>query len=80
MYKDLLEFLVKNLVKFPEQISIEETTQDGKIVLNLKVAKEDMGRVIGKQGRIIKSIRQIMYACSNKNGEKVSIEVEEIAE
>ena len=54
MYKNLLEYIVKNLVTYPEKIEISEAEADGKIVLKLKVAKEDMGRIIGKEGRIIR--------------------------
>ena len=52
MYKNLLEYIVKNLVTYPEKIEISEAEADGKIVLKLKVAKEDMGRIIGKEGRM----------------------------
>lgn len=79
MFKELLDYIVKNLVQFPEQVTIEEAEiEEGKkLVLKLKVAKEDMGRVIGKEGRIIRSLREIMYSYAIKNGSKVTIEVEE---
>ena len=77
MYKDLLEYIVKNLVNYPEDVEISEEQVNEKIVLRLKVNKEDMGRVIGKEGRIIRSIREIIYAYSMKNHEKVSVEIEE---
>lgn len=80
MYKDLLEYIVKNLVTYPEKIEISEVEADGKIVLKLKVAKEDMGRIIGKEGRIIRSIREIIYAYAAKESKKVSVEVEEVKE
>lgn len=77
MYKNLLEYIVKNLVQFPEQIEISEVEAGERLVLKLKVAKEDMGRIIGKEGRIIKSIREIIYAYAMKNSQKVSVDVEE---
>ena len=77
MYKDLLEYIVKNLVNYPEDVEISEEQVNEKIVLRLKVNKEDMGRVIGKEGRIIRSVREIIYAYSMKNHEKVSVEIEE---
>lgn len=77
MYKDLLEYIVKSLVKNPEKVNIEEGKDGDKAILKLKVAQEDMGRVIGKQGRIIKAIREIIYAYSSKNSEKVSVSIEE---
>ncbi|MCX8074776.1 MAG: KH domain-containing protein [Clostridia bacterium] len=77
MYKNLLEYIVKNLVGFPEQVEINEVQTGERLVLKLKVAKEDMGRIIGKEGRIIKSIREIIYAYAMKNSQKVSVDVEE---
>ena len=78
MYKELLEYVVKNLVDNKDVVEVEETTTEAKLVLRLKVAKEDMGRVIGKEGRIIRSIREIMNAYASKNKEKVAVEIEEI--
>ena len=78
MYKNLLEYVVKNLVNNKDVVEVEETTNEAKIVLRLKVAKEDMGRVIGKEGRIIRSIREIINAYASKNKEKVAVEIEEI--
>lgn len=77
MYKELLEYIVKNLVSMPEEVQINETTVDNKMILKLKVAKEDMGRIIGKDGRIIRSIREIINAYASRNHEKVSVDVEE---
>ncbi|MNI60866.1 hypothetical protein D3C73_1161060 [compost metagenome] len=77
MYKELLEYIVKNLVQFPEQVEIREVTAGERLVLKLKVAKEDMGRIIGKEGRIIKSIREVVYAYAMKNLQKVSVDIEE---
>jgi len=78
MYKELLEYVVRNLVNNKEVVEVEETTSEAKTVLRLKVAKEDMGRVIGKEGRIIRSIREILNAYASKNKEKVAVEIEEI--
>ena len=80
MYKDLLEYIVKNLVAYPEKIEISEVHTEEKVALKLKVAKEDMGRVIGKEGRIIRSIREIIYAYAAKESKKVSVDVEETKE
>lgn len=77
MYKDLLEYIVKNLVTSPEQVEIIEIQNDSKIVLKVKVAKADMGRVIGKEGRIIRSIREIIYAYAMKDSKKVSVDIDE---
>ena len=77
MYKDLLEYIVKNLVTSPEQVEITEIQNDSRLVLKLKVSKADMGRVIGKEGRIIRSIREIIYAYAMKDSKKVSVDIEE---
>ncbi len=78
MYKNLLEYIVKNLVNNPEAVQINEVEQETKLVLKLRVAKEDMGRIIGKEGRIIRSIREIISAYAVKNSQKVSVDIEEI--
>ena len=77
MYKDLVEYLVNSLVDNKEKASVTENVQDGRIVITVKVASEDMGRIIGKDGRIIKSIREIVRAYSAKNKEKVVIDIED---
>lgn len=55
--KELVEVLAKSLVDYPEQVTVTETEQDNEILLVLKVASDDMGKVIGKQGRIAKAIQ-----------------------
>ena len=77
MYKDLVEYLVKSLVGNTEAAQITEKEVDGRIVITVKVDSADRGRVIGKDGRIIKSIREIVRAYSAKNNEKVSVDIEE---
>lgn len=77
MYKELVEYIVKSLVDNKEQVEItEENTQDT-TVIKVKVAVEDMGRIIGKEGRIIKSIREIVRAYSAKEHKRVSIDIVE---
>ena len=77
MYKDLVEYLIKSLVDDTEKVVVTETEVDGKNVITVKVDTKDMGRIIGKDGRIIKSIREIVRAYSAKNHAKVSVEIEE---
>ena len=77
MYKDLVEYLVKSLVDNTESVVLIQTEDNDKIVITVKVATEDMGRIIGKDGRIIKSIREIVRAYSAKNHAKVSVDIEE---
>ncbi|HSP47264.1 MAG TPA: KH domain-containing protein [Clostridiaceae bacterium] len=73
--KDLVEFIAKELVEFPDQVSVTEVEKDGDIVLELRVAETDMGKVIGKQGRIAKAIRTVVKAASMKENKKVQVEI-----
>jgi len=73
--KELVEFIVKKLVKKPEEVSVSSIESEEQIVLQLKVEKEDMGRIIGKNGKTIKSIRTIVNIASAKLGKKVNLEV-----
>lgn len=73
--KELLETIVKNLVEFPEQITIEEKEVEDAIILELRVAPSDMGKVIGKQGRIAKAIRTVIRSASGKDGKKIMVEI-----
>ena len=78
MYKDLLEYLVKNLVTNPDKVVVrEEQKEDSKLVLHLSVDSSDMGRIIGKEGRIIRAIREIINSYGMKNSKKVLVDVEE---
>ncbi len=73
--KDLLETLVKSLVDYPDKISVNEINGEQTTILELKVLPEDMGKVIGKEGRIAKSIRTIIKAAAMHNGKRVTIEI-----
>ena len=75
MMKELVEFIAKELVEFPDQVSVTEVEKDGDIVLELRVAETDMGKVIGKQGRIAKAIRTVVKAASMKENKKVQVEI-----
>ena len=75
--KELLLTVAKGLVEFPDQVTVEvdEPNEEGVIVYHLRVAESDMGRIIGKQGRIAKAIRTVMYAVATRNDEKVAVEI-----
>jgi len=75
--KELVEFIAKSLVENPEEVSISVDDADEETVYKIKVAEEDMGRIIGKQGRIIKSIRTITKAAAIKDGTRVQVEIDE---
>lgn len=75
--KELLIAMAKGLVEFPEEVtvSVADPDEEGNVVYTLYVAEADKGRVIGKQGRIAKSIRTVMRAAGTRLGEKVSVEI-----
>ena len=73
--KELLTGIAKNLVSSPEHVSVEEEQREGTLVLKLRVASEDMGKVIGKQGRIAKAIRTVVKAAAIHNDKKVIVEI-----
>ena len=74
--KDLLIALAQSLVEKPGEVRVDEqVSEDGTIVYNLHVAEGDMGRVIGKQGKIAKAIRTLVRAAANRENKKVSVEI-----
>ncbi len=73
--KQLLEVLAKSLVDKPEMVVVNEVAREHTVVLELSVAHEDMGKVIGKQGRIAKAIRTVVKAAAVKENKKVVVEI-----
>lgn len=73
--KELVEVIAQSLVDNPEQVEVIETVKESEILLELKVAPDDMGKVIGKQGRIAKSIRTVVKAAASKDDKKVIVEI-----
>ncbi|MCY6356702.1 KH domain-containing protein [Clostridium sp. ZS2-4] len=73
--KDLLEVIAKALVDNPEMVSVNEIVGEQSIILELKVAPDDMGKVIGKQGRIAKAIRTVVKAAAIKENKRVVVEI-----
>ena len=73
--KELLTYIAQNLVDHPDQVDVKEVDCDGELVLELRVAPEDMGKVIGRQGRIAKEIRTIVKSVAQRAGQKVSVEI-----
>ena len=75
---NLVEAIAKSLVDKPDAVEVKETSEsNGQVVIELKVAPDDMGKVIGKQGRIAKAIRTVMRAASGKDGKKVIVDIVE---
>lgn len=75
--KELVLFLAKSLVNNPDAVEVKETPGETAAVFELKVAKEDLGRIIGKQGRTAKSIRTILNAAASRVNRKVVLEIVE---
>lgn len=76
--EELLVTIASGLVRNPEAVTAtaDEINEEGVIVYHLHVAEEDMGRVIGKQGRIAKAIRTLMRAAANRNNQKILVEID----
>ncbi len=74
--KELVEVMAKALVEHPEEVSVTETEKNGELIVELKVAPSDMGKVIGKQGRIAKAIRSVVKAAASKEEKKVTVEIQ----
>ena len=75
--KELLTYVAQNLVEHPEQVSVNEVEGDDETVLELRVAPEDMGKVIGKQGKIAKAMRTIVRAATPRDSKKYVVEIRE---
>ncbi len=73
--KDLLEFIAKSLVDHPDDVNVHQIEGERSLILELKVAEEDMGKVIGKQGRIAKAIRTVVNAAAVKEDKRVIVEI-----
>lgn len=74
--KELVEVMAKALVDYPEEVVVTETVKEGETVLELKVSSSDVGKVIGKQGRIAKAIRSVVKAAASKEEKKVILEIQ----
>ena len=73
--KELLTYIVQNLVEKPDEVSVTEREANGETVFEVRVADGDMGKVIGRQGRIVKEIRILMKAVAQRKGKKFSVEI-----
>lgn len=73
--KELLLYVAKNLVDQPDAVSVTQTESEEGIQLELHVASEDMGKVIGRQGRIAKEIRTIVKTVAQRNGARVTVDI-----
>jgi predicted RNA-binding protein YlqC (UPF0109 family) len=73
--KELVEYIAKNLVENPEEVSIHQVQGEQSIILELRVAPEDRGKVIGKQGRIARATRMLLKAAAAREGRRAVLEI-----
>ena len=73
--RDLIEYMAKSLVDRPEQVSVKETEGEKTTIIELRVAKEDLGKVIGKMGKTARSMRTILNAAATKIGKRCVLEI-----
>lgn len=73
--KELVEFIARSLVDNPSDVNVKEVEGDRSVIIELRVAPDDMGKVIGKQGKIAKSIRTLTKAAAAKEGKRVVVEI-----
>jgi len=75
MLKDLVEYIVKKLVDKPERVAVSEITGEQSTIIELRVAPEDLGKVIGKEGRTARSIRTLVHAAASKEQKRAVLEI-----
>jgi len=73
--KELLLYIAQNLVDEPDAVTVTETESNGDIVFELRVAEGDMGKVIGRHGRIVREIRTLMRAVAQRQGKRINVEI-----
>jgi uncharacterized protein len=73
--KEIVEYLARRLVDEPDEVSVEEIERDGAVVLQLHVAKDDVGKVIGRQGRIARALRTVVRASATRREQRVMLEI-----
>jgi predicted RNA-binding protein YlqC (UPF0109 family) len=73
--KELVAYIARALVEHPEEVWVQETTRAGRLILELRVAREDMGRVIGKEGRVVNAMRTLLRVLAEREGRPVSLDV-----
>ena len=73
--QELLTFVAQSLVEHPEQVTVTETEGPEAVILELHVAEDDMGKVIGKQGRIAKAIRTVLKVAASKENKRVTLDI-----
>ena len=78
--KDTLHYIISGIVDNPDAVSVQEEDVEGVVTFTVSVAKADMGKVIGKEGKVIRAIRNVMKIPAMKNGKKINITLNEVTE
>lgn len=78
--RDFVEYVVKQIVEHPEEVTVERTVDEMGVLLTLKVSKEDMGKIIGKSGQTAKALRILLRIIGSKNNSRVNLKIVEPAE
>ncbi|MCH7553419.1 MAG: KH domain-containing protein [Chloroflexi bacterium] len=73
--KELIEYIAKTIADNPEQVSVTETEEDGRVIIRLEVATEDKGKIIGRQGRVVQAMRTLLRVAAVKQGTRVNLEI-----
>jgi predicted RNA-binding protein YlqC (UPF0109 family) len=73
--KELVEYIAKSLVDDPSQVDVAEMRRGGTVILSLRVAQEDKGRVIGRNGRVANSMRSLLHVMGGRQGKRVNLEI-----
>ena len=73
--RELVEYLARALVDHPEQVRVNEVAGEQTVILEVRVAPEDVGKIIGKQGRIVRAIRTVVKAAAARTGKRVEVEI-----
>ncbi|MDR0858866.1 MAG: KH domain-containing protein [Oscillospiraceae bacterium] len=73
--RELLAYLVNNIVEYPDEVQIDESERDGETLFEVRVAQSDMGRLIGRAGRTAKDLRVLVRALAAKEGKRVSVDI-----
>ena len=73
--KELIEYIAKTIADNPEQVSVTETEEDGRVIIRLQVATEDKGKIIGRQGRVVQAMRTLLRVAAVKQGTRVNLEI-----
>jgi len=75
MFKDLIEYIVKSLVDYPDSVVVHEVTGETVVSIELTVTEEDLGKIIGRYGRTLKAIRSVLYTAGLRANKKVILEL-----